>query len=291
MTLRAPLVLSDLLMKDTDKGSPPKEAAPQGDRVVRVRQTFMRKVQERFFLRFHMSLILLATALSGVLSAKLMLLMHVDNIVVRYPLAVAVAYLAFFLFVKLWLTYLTASQPLKGLDSVGDVLPDLPGFSGGGAGGGSSSFSGGGGGSGGGGATGAFDGPVANAQAAIMPPSGGPGSSTGLLDAAGDAVSGIFDDDGIVLIALGILLAATMGGAIYLIYIAPHILSEAAFDFLLGTSLIRSYRKMNQPGWMGSVFRDTYKPFLAVLAIAFCAAWVIHAHDPAITKISDIFGR
>jgi hypothetical protein len=132
----------------------------------------------------------------------------------------------------------------------------------------------------------------------ITPPSpGGSGSSSGVLDGVGDAVSGIFDDDGIVLVALGILLAATVGGAVYLISIAPHILSEAAFDFLLGTSLVRSYRRMNQPDWMGSVFRDTYKPFLLVLVVAFGAAWAIHAHDPKITKlsdvihISDIFGR
>jgi hypothetical protein len=39
------------------------------------------------------------------------------------------------------------------------------------------------------------------------------------------------------------------------------------------------------------VFRDTYLPFLIVLVIAFGAAWVIHAHDPSITKISDVFGR
>ena len=270
----------------------PREPAQQGDPVGRVRKTFMRRVQERFFLRFHMSLILLATALSGVLTAKVLLLLHVDSIMVRYPLAVVTAYLAFFLFVKLWLKYMSSSQPLKGLDSAGDVLPDLPGFSGGsGSGGSAPTFSGGGGGSGGGGASAAFDGTAANSQAMVVPPPADAGSSSGALGSVGDAVSGIFDDDGIILIALGILLAATVGGAIYLIYIAPHILSEAAFDFLLGTSLIRSYRKMNKPDWMGSVFRDTCIPFLIVLVIAFGAAWVIHAHDPGITKISDVFGR
>jgi hypothetical protein len=257
------------------------------DRVGKARQTFMRRVQARFFLRFHMSLILLATVLSGVLFTKLMLMLEVENIVIRYPLAVLAAYLAFFCYMKLWLLYLSRSNPLNGLDGAGDILPDLPDLSigGGSSGGGSPSFSGGGGGSGGGGASALFDGAESNAQAVITPPSpGGSGSSSGI----GDAVSGIFDDDGIVLVALGILLAATVGGAVYLIYIAPHILSEAAFDFLLGTSLIRSYRRMNQPDWMGSVFRDTYKPFLLVMVVAFGAAWVIHAHDPNITKLSDV---
>jgi hypothetical protein len=267
------------------------DLAAQPDHIGRARQTLMRRIQERFFLRFHMSLILLATALSGVLSAKLLLLLRVDNIVLRYPLAVVAAYLAFFCFVKLWLKYVTASQPFKGLDSAGDLLPDLPHFGGSGSGG-APSFRGGGGGSGGGGASAAFDGPVPGAQAAVAPPSSGSsGAASGALEKAGNAVSGIFDDDGIVLIALGILLAATLGGAIYLVYIAPHILSEAAFDFLLGAGLVKSYRKMNRPDWMGSVFRDTWKPFLIVLVIAFGAAWVIHAHDPSITKLSDVFTR
>jgi hypothetical protein len=268
-------------------------AAPD-DRLGRARQTFMRRIQKRFFLRFHMSLILLATALSGVLSAKLMLLLHVENIVIRYPLAVLAAYLAFFCFVKLWLRYVATTRLLKGTGSSGDILSDLPNLSGSsGSSGAGPSFRGGGGGSGGGGgASGGFDGTMTNAQAMVVPPSSGTtGSSSGALDNAGNAVSGIFDDDSIVLIALAILLAATLGGAIYLIYIAPHILSEAAFDFLLGTSLIRSYRKMNQPDWMGSVFHDTYKPFLIVLVIAVGVAWVIHAHDPNITKLSDIFSR
>jgi len=253
----------------------------------------MRRIKERFFLRFHMSLILMATVLSGVLSTKLMLLLHVENLVVRFPLAVLFSYLAFFLFVKLWLLYMSASQQLRGSRLESDVLPDLPDLSGGpGPGGGASPFSGGGGGSGGGGATGAFNGAVSNAQTGFLPPSSGPSdTSPGILDTAGDAVSGIFDDDGIILIALGALLAAVFGSAIYLIYIAPHILSEAAFDFLLGASLVRSYRKMSQPDWFGSVFRDTYKPFLIVLLVATVAAWIIHAHDPSITKISDLFAR
>lgn len=93
-----------------------------------------------------------------------------------------------------------------------------------------------------------------------------------------------------VLIVLGVLLAVIFGAGIYLIYIAPHILSEAAFDFLLGSSLLRSYRKVTSPDWMGSVFRDTYKPFLVVLLVSFGAALAIRHYMPEFTRISDIFG-
>jgi hypothetical protein len=259
-------------------------------------QSFMRNLRERFFLRFHMSLILLATGLSGLLATKLLLFLQVDNIVARYPLTVLCSYLAFFLFVKLWLAYMSASQAFKGPDITGDVLSDLPNLSGGGSGPSVElpGFGKGGGGTGGGGgATGAFDGPATNVQAAFVPPSPGAADSASGVGAVGDSASGIFDlDDGwVILAAIVVLLTAVFGSAIYLIYIAPHILSEAAFDFLLGSSLIRSYKKINHPDWMGSVFKDTYKPFLAVLLIAFAAAWVIHSVAPDITKISDLFTR
>jgi hypothetical protein len=245
----------------------------------------MKRIQERFLLRFHMSLILLATVLTGLLSTKLLLLVPVENMVIRYPLAVLFAYLAFFLFVKLWLAYMSASQPVRSLDATGDVLSNLPDLTG------LSvdvpQFTGGGGTFDGAGAAGTFDGPVSNASADVVSSSSGAAeSSSGITD----GISGIFDidDDALILIVLGVLLAAIFGSAIYLVYSAPHILSEAAFDCLLGSSLIKSYKKVNQPDWMGSVLRDTYRPFLLVLLISVAAAWIIQSQYPEATKISDL---
>jgi len=263
-------------------------AEPGKQKGTKVR-SLMRTIQERFFLRFHMSLILTATGLFGLVASSLMLYFDIENIVIRYPLTVVCSYLAFFLFVKLWLAYIASSDALHDSHITGDVVSNLPYISGSVSGPDvdSPGFGGGGGGTGGGGgASGAFDGPAMNAQVAIV--SSSPGSSA---SGVGDAASGILDldDAGVILIAIGVLLAAIFGSAFYLIYIAPHVLSEAAFNFLLGTSLIRSYRKINHPDWIGSVFRDTYKPALVVLIISFGAAWVIHAHAPGLTRISDLF--
>ncbi len=258
---------------------------------------FMRSIKERFFLRFHMSLILLGTALSGLIASKLLLIAGMENIIIRYPLTVGCSYLSFFVFVKLWLAYLSARRAFQASDVVGDTAPDLPSLSGGGSGSGSGpslpSFRGGGGSGGGGGASGSFEGPAANAQAFVPPSSGTADTVSSAGKSAGNALSGIFDidDEGIILIAIAVLLAAIFGSAIYLIYIAPHILSEAAFNFLLGSSLIKSYRRMDHEDWMGSVFKDTYKPFLIVLIVSLGAAWVIHHYAPEITRISDIFAR
>jgi hypothetical protein len=278
-------------------GNKIKPVAQQGKQSSKRVVSFMRQFRERFFLRFHMFLILMATGLAGLVVSKLLFLLQVDNIVVRYPLTVISSYLAFFLFVKLWLGYMSVSQELNSPKRSGDMLVNLPNLSGGGSGPDVTlpNFNGGGGGTGGGGgATGSFDGPVTNMQMAVIAPApGGADPSSGVGSAVGDAASGIFDidDAGVILIAISVLLSAIFGAAIYLIYLAPHILSEAAFNFLLSTSLIRSYRRMNSPDWIGSVFKDTYKPFLLILLISFAAAWVIHGYAPNLTKISDLYTR
>jgi len=62
---------------------------------------YVQVLKERLFLRFHMSLILIGTAFFGLLASKIMMAFNVDNIVIRYPVAVVFFYLAFFGFVRL----------------------------------------------------------------------------------------------------------------------------------------------------------------------------------------------
>lgn len=253
---------------------------------------FVRVLKERLFLRFHMSLILVGTALIGLLASKLLLMSHVTNVVVRYPLAVVVAYLAFFGFIKLWLAYITPSRnrsSYDAADAVADAATSIPDFSGarmpsppifGGGGGGTF---------GGGGASGSFEvaGPDAAAFNTISDAAGGIGKTTG--DAAGDAASGILEEGGWVLIILGVLLAIVFGAGLYIVYDAPFILTEAAFDFVLSASLLKGARKMDDAGWTGSVLRTTWKPFMVVLMIALIGAAVIHSLYPEVKKMSEIF--
>lgn len=119
---------------------------------------FIRRFQKRFLLRFHMSLILLATCLSGVLFSKLLLLLQLRNVLIRYPLTACLSYLAFLLLIKLWLWYVSTTARQKARDTVdalvdpgSDLIPDLPE-----AVTESEFFAGGGGGFGCGGASGSF---------------------------------------------------------------------------------------------------------------------------------------
>jgi hypothetical protein len=238
-----------------------------------------------------MSLILIATVLSGFLASKLLLLIPINSMVIRYPLAVLCSYLVFFLLIKIWLWYISIVKPFESSEAVGDILSNLPDPSVSGTTIGEAPRWGGGlgGTSGGGGASGSFSGQMSNVQEGLAnSSSGSSGSSGGITDAVGDVASGI-DDDSFVLIVLRILLAVIFGSSLYLLINAPHILSDAAFNFLLATSLIRGYKTMNKPDWVGSVFRTTYIPFFIVLLIATGAAWFIHARFPQVIKISELF--
>jgi len=250
----------------------------------RKKTRFVARMNKRFFLRFHMSLILFGTVLAGLLASKVLLTLNLTNMILRYPLAVIISYAAFFGFIKLWLAYITTGalsrsdnslDPLDVLDATTSIT-DFSGVrfpSGGG-------FHGGGGAGGGAGASGSFDVAVSSG-----PDSGDLGS------AAADAASGVDDEGGCVLVVLGILLAIVFGAGIYLVYEAPFVLTEAAFDFILAAGLLKSARKMDRADWVGSIFRTTWKPFAAALSAALMAAAFMHAWYPEAVKLSEILRR
>jgi len=111
----------------------------------------------------------------------------------------------------------------------------------------------------------------------------------GASSVLGDTAGGFFEEGGILLVALGVLLALICGAGVYLIYQAPMILSEAAFDFFLASSLIRGVRKLDAPDWRGGVFRATWIPFISILILSFLFAYTVYKYCPQASKISEIF--
>lgn len=237
------------------------------------RSRFISNIRKRLPLRLHMTLILMVTSLAGVGASKLLLHFGVGNVALRYPLTVALAYLVFLALVKIWLFLISEAPARRVVDNIGDAitpnipLPDLSGSS-------LSLFSGGGGSFDGGGASDGFGDAVG-----------------GAAEAVGDVVGGA-DEGGFVLVVvlglLALLLFSVLGGAAYLIWEAPAILSEAAFDALLAASLVKSSRRMNEPDWLGSVFNATWKPFSLILTFSLLAGWAMHHYLPKAQRIADV---
>ena len=261
-----------------------------------LRQAFEKHLQRRYSLRMHICAILLATTSSGILFSKILLLLGVVDFKIRYPVAVVFSYLVFFACVKLWLCWISPIREAK--TSAADWI-DLPAPSSArGAEDAVSAFHNGGGlfgggSSGGGGASGFFDHPdTISGPGAVfqqhLTTSGGSSS-----ESIGDAASGVADalgDDNIAVavIVLAVLVITILASSILIIYNAPTILSEAAFQGVLAASLIKKTRAVSDTGWVGSILKATWKPFAVSLGAAFFGGMVLHSFYPQAVKLADI---
>lgn len=250
------------------------------------RQKFVSSLKKRFSLRLHMTLILLTTSMAGVLASKGMLAVGLHNVAARYPITVLFAYLVFFAAIKIWIWLMADAPASSSHDTRGNVLDgiDLPLPSGGS---GEPAFSGGGGAFDGGGASADFGDTLGDMASGAGDALGGVG------DAVGDVVGGAADDEGglvlvIVLGLLALLLFSVLGAGVFLVWQAPAILAEAAFDAVLAAGLVRSSKRMKEPDWMGSVFRTTWKPFAVVLMLAFASGWAMHHYLPKASRMMDV---
>jgi hypothetical protein len=241
-----------------------------------VRQRYAQRLAHRCFIRFHMSLILIAVVGSGVLTSKGLLELGMHSLRLRYPLGVLASYLVFLLLVRIWIWYVSiaaAKTSLGGFDLGGNIDLDCGGSSPAGGGG----FSGfGGGDSGGAGASSSWDGEGAVA----------PSSSSGWLPKLDFDCD--LDDGWWILLLLAVLVFAILGAGGYLIYAAPHTLPDAAAQVLLAGTLTR-ISKQPEDSWMTGVIRSTCIPFAVVLILASVLGWEAHRHCPAAARLIDAF--
>jgi len=240
---------------------------------------------KRFFVRFHISLILAFAFTAGLLATKGFLALGLETMHWRWPLALLVAYGAFLLGVRVWLSYVGLGRYLDDdsdidLGDVADVASnlvpdgsiDLPDISASGLGDSVGSVIEHAGSGGGGGASGDF--------AAAVVDSGGSGFS---LPDVGD-IGDIGGDDGclpiIIVILILALLAAALGVGFYLIWQAPFILTEAAFEAALAAGLVKAARCADDPGWIGGTLSASWKPFVLIFVFAVTAAALAESYAP-----------
>lgn len=237
-----------------------------------------------------MSAILFATAFSGVVVSKILLTFGVANLVVRYPLTVLFSYLVFFLCIKLWLLYISSTRE-KNLSHLADCL-DFPNSSSAGSSVAKApSLRGGGGNFSGGGSSASFD--VHSSVATEVHTTALHEGMASVADHVGSAVgdtSCALGDLGEIfaVVALVALIVTIIGSAIYVITDAPAILSDAAFEGLLAAALVRKTQTISNEGWIGNIFRTTWKPFAMTLAVALFVAVVLHSYFPNAARLADV---
>lgn len=252
------------------------------------RDGIKRYLVQRFYTRFHMSLILASSALAAMLcNWSLLHGAGVRAMWVRYPVAVALSYLCFLAGVWLWLRYVglrarSSSDPGSMLDGIDG--PDITLGDGGSAGSLPDPVEAGGGEFGGGGASGSFgDGisaPSLVDGGGITTDSGGSGGGFSLPD------FGDLDGDGIVLLLLALaFVAAIFLASGYIVWFAPDILGEALFGATLAAGLSGAAQRHDSEGWVAGVVAKTWWPFAIVLALAQAVAVYAAFNYPAATTL------
>jgi hypothetical protein len=252
--------------------------------------TFKERFSKRVFTRFHMSFILLGTAIAGLILSKLLLVIGIHNMVIRYIIALVGAYLCFFILMKLWLNYLTSPYRQKrnkeNMADLVDVVVNIPDSLPSGSG---SVVTGHGGQFGGGGASGFWQSSHEIPSHAILETTSiVESASDTAVETVGDAASSVAEESVLLLIPLALLLLSIFGGGIYLIYEAPVIISEAAFELILATSLINSAKKIDNPDWVGSVFRSTLPAFIFTLVATIIMGSILMYSCPKATKVIEV---
>lgn len=246
--------------------------------------------KKRFFLRFHIALILIGVSSSGLIFSELLLEAGVRSMLIRYPIVLALSYLMFFIFIKIWLLYIqrTSSSNLSDDGLCHPVF--IPGGGSAPVGSAADLTIPGGGEFGGGGASGDF---TDSSIAGDVPAGTSNVISKAVVTQSGessclpDTPDIDLDKGGIVLIALGILLALILGAGFYLIYAAPAILSDAALQVIMASSLYKASKKMDDPDWVGSIFKATWIAFAIVAVLTIAVACVATHYCPGATKLFD----
>ena len=234
------------------------------------RGALKRRIVARYSTRVHMTCILAATALVAMISSWTLLHAGVHDMRWRYPVVITLAYLTFLCGVWVWLRVagFERSSESRG-SSVLDVIDGVP-SRGSGGGGGFGRIGGGGIGRGGG----TFDGGGASASFAE---SGGKTPAIAVGDFGLGEIAG--DDLGAIILIIVLALAIFLASG-YLVWMAPEILTEAAFGAALAGGLARKAKQQSTTGWVAGVARKTWWPFAIVLVLAMVFAFYAKAHHP-----------
>jgi len=242
-------------------------------------------VEHRISARREMTLGVVVAGVTGLLTSFVALHLGLSRMSVRYPLAVAVAYLIFLGYLWIWLRTHGVRIRSEARSRTLDISPsdldvvEFPfrfdsgaTFEGFGQGGG---FSGGGGGAEWGDAAG-----EAPAHAAAVAQAG---------KKAGSGVSVDLGDGAWVLLVAGVAAALVVGAAIYVIYIAPVLFAEILLDAALAGGLYHRLRAVDGRSWWQSAIRRTIIPAAASALVVSIAGGIMQSVYPGASSIGMVW--
>jgi hypothetical protein len=98
------------------------------------------------------------------------------------------------------------------------------------------------------------------------------------------------DDAGAVvaIIALVVIVLAVCGAGVYLVWQAPMILSDAAFQVVMTWAVRRKAGEVDDAAWVGSVVKATVWPFVAMLVLTVVTGAVVQGMYPGVHSLGQL---
>lgn len=233
----------------------------------RLVQGLQQHLERHTWPRAQMALLVALTGAAGLLASFLLLQAGLQTMGLRYPLALAAAYLVFLALLWLWLRtsaldHIDAPAELgdlgnPGAASDGAALP--------------TPVSGGGGDFAGGGASASFDAP----DTVASPLSDGLGT---VAEAEEFAIP-----LAVVLLAIGLALSS-----LYVVYAAPVLFAELLLDGALAATLYRRLRGLESRHWIETALQRTAVPFLLTALFLVLCGVAMQGYAPQAHSLGDV---
>jgi hypothetical protein len=249
---------------------------------------YKKQLERDSFPRLQMSLIVATTGGAGLLASFLLLQLGMTSMAVRYPVSLAVAYLAFLFLLWVWLRHKADAfkDMFKGSDTVAevaiDIAPDMLSniritpsavrFA-----------SGQGGNFGGSGASSLYEAPVGQTFAEL---DGSSASSVG--DTLGDALGSVGDADELAIPILVVVFVAGLAlASLSIIYSAPALLAELLVDYALTYALYRHLNKVETQYWLRTALTRTVIPFALTAVFLTMVGTALAHYAPGTRSIGE----
>lgn len=237
-------------------------------------------LEQQNYPRLQMSMMVMGTALAGMLASWAMLHLGILHMGWRYGCSVAGAYLAFLGLLRIWLHFegrrIQVDLGIVEIEDVVDLVDEasdieLPSFRGGGAS--ASSFQ-------------------SSPQAPMLLPKAMPAQP---VVSGGGGGGGSFDfsldgDEAVVVILVVAALAAALLAAFWIIYQAPTILADVALNGALSAGLYKRLKHVEEGGnWVFSAFKRTALPFVVVGILFAVAGHYMQAYAPEARSVGGVW--